>query len=174
MGTNYAEFVGRLGRNEESDECWTPPSAVKPLWKFIDPTKTYYEACSGKSSQMLDGFRAMGVDIRASGDKDFFECGPEDVFDGVITNPPYSKKDKFIEHCYNLGKPFALLLPVAAFQGQFRGKLYQKYGISALVYNKRIDFTGKGAPPFGVAFFMGNGFCEPNRIWFTDHGTDKR
>ena len=167
MGNNYADFVGRLGRNTESDECYTPRDAVKPLWKFLDPNATYYEATSGKSSLMLEGFRSMGLDIRASEGRDFFECGPADVFDGVITNPPYSKKDQFIEHCYKLGKPFALLLPVAAFQGQKRGALFQKYGISALVYNKRIDFTGKGAPPFGVAWFMGNGMCESNRVWFT-------
>ena len=170
MADNYAKFVGRLGRNSDSDECYTPANSVKPLWKFIDPNKTYYEACSGKSSQMLEGFRSMGVNIKESGDRDFFTCGPDDVYDGVITNPPYSKKDKFIEHCYKLGKPFALLLPVAAFQGQERGSLFMKHGISALVYNKRIDFTGNKAPPFGVAWFMGNGFCEPNRLWFTDYG----
>jgi hypothetical protein len=165
---NYAKFVGRLGRNEASDECYTPRDRVKPLWKFIDPTKTYYEATSGKSSQLLDGLQSMGVDIRPSGDKDFFECGPDDVFDGVITNPPYSKKDKFIKHCYYLGKPFALLLPVAAFQGQTRGEWFMNYGVSALVYNKRIDFTGKKSPTFGVAWFMGNNFCEPNRLWFCE------
>ena len=48
---------------------------------------------------------------------DFFDCASDDVYDGVITNPPYSLKDKFIEHCYELDKPFALLLPVTAIQG---------------------------------------------------------
>ena len=44
--------------------------------------------------------------------------------------------------------------------------MFQEKGISILVYNKRIDFTGKKSPPFGVAWFMGNGFCESNKIWF--------
>lgn len=99
----------------------------------------------------------------------FFECGVDDVYDGIVTNPPYSKKDEFLRHCYDLGKPFALLLPVAASQGQKRGKWFKELGISMLVYNRRVDFTGKGAPPFGVAWFMGNGMCEPGRIWFVEN-----
>lgn len=38
-----------------------------------------------------------------------------------------------------------------------------------LVYNRRVDFTGKKAPPFGVAWFMGNGFCPHGHIWFVDN-----
>lgn len=170
---SYAKFIGKLGRNEDSDECYTPSNAMLPLLKFIDISKTYYEATSGISSNIVDGLKSLGVDIKSSNGADFLNCTPSDVFDGIITNPPYSKKDDFIEHCYKLGKPFALLLPVAAIQGQKRGELFMKHGISQLVYNKRIDFTGKKAPPFGVAWFMGNGFCEPNRVWFTDYGVDK-
>lgn len=164
--SRYTDFKNRLGRNEESDECYTPSSSVGPLVRFLDKDKTYYEATSGKSSQLLDGLQNSGISCVGSGDKDFFECGPYEVFDGVVTNPPYSKKDKFIEHCYNLGKPFALLLPVTAIQGQRRGSLFIERGISLLVYNKRIDFTGKKSPTFGVAWFMGNGMCEAGRVWF--------
>lgn len=167
---SYAEFIGKLGRSAESDECYTPNNAVEPLVRFIDKSKTYYECASGISSNIIDGLTARGIDIRSSKGKCFFECNEDDIFDGIITNPPYSKKDEFIDKCFELGKPFALLLPVAAIQGQKRGKLFMQHGISQLVYNKRVDFTGKKAPPFGVAWFMGNGFCEPNRIWFTDYG----
>lgn len=171
---SYAEFIGKLGRNEDSDECYTPKNVLDPLMRFIDKNKTYYEATSGISSNIVDGLSSLGVNIMPSHGVNFLNCGRDDVFDGVITNPPYSKKDDFIRHCYDLGKPFALLLPVAAIQGQERGDLFMKNGISQLVYNKRVDFTGNKAPPFGVAWFMGNGFCEPNRIWFTDWGVIKK
>jgi hypothetical protein len=166
--TQFTDYLNRLGTNEESDECYTPSHEVAPLCKFLKKSYTYYEATSGKSSSLLVGLREMGVSIEPSGDKDFFDCTPADVLDGVITNPPYSKKDAFIEHCYYLGKPFALLLPVAAFQGQKRGKLFKEKGISALVYNRRIDFTGKKSPTFGVAWFM-YGFDEGGRLYFADN-----
>lgn len=166
MTTRYTRFIRSLGNNEESDECYTPVDKISPLYPFIDINKTYYEATSGKSNSIVSQMVNDGYKIKSSGDKDFFDCKSEDIYDGIITNPPYSKKDLFISKCYELGKPFALLLPVAAMQGQRRGKLFKEKGISLLVYNKRIDFTGNKSPTFGVAWFMGNGFCEPNKIWF--------
>jgi hypothetical protein len=103
-----------------------------------------------------------------SDSKDFFECTSADVYDGIVTNPPYSIKDKFIEHCYKLDKPFALLLPVASFQGGKRGNMFIERGMSALVYNNRIDFTGKGNPHFGVAWFI-HGFLPPNTIYWVNN-----
>lgn len=164
--SNYTKFIGSLGRNEESDECYTPEDDVSAIFPFLSKDKTYYEATSGISNSIVNSFTKNGFNIVSSEGKDFFSCCAVDIYDGVVTNPPYSKKDQFIEKCYELGKPFALLLPVAASQGQKRGKLFKELGISMLVYNKRVDFTGKGAPPFGVAWFMGNGFCEPNKLWF--------
>ena len=93
-----------------SDECYTPSDQVLPLLEYLDKDKTYYEPTSGKSSLIVDGFDKNEYKIVPSNGKDFFDCGPDDVYDGIITNPPYSIKDKFIEHCYSLGKPFALLL----------------------------------------------------------------
>jgi hypothetical protein len=31
--------------------------------------------------------------------------------------------------------------------------MFNEYGIEILTLNKRIDFTGKGSPHFGVAWF---------------------
>ena len=103
-----------------------------------------------------------------SGGKDFFTCDSDDVYDGIVTNPPYSIKDKFIEHCYKLEKPFALLLPVASFQGGKRGRMFMEHGMSTIVYNNRVDFTGKGNPHFGVAWFV-YGFLPPNTIYWVDN-----
>lgn len=43
-----------------------------------------------------------------------------------------------------------------------------EYGMSALVYNNRVDFTGGGAPPFGNAWFI-HGFLPPNTIYWVDN-----
>jgi len=162
------EALKQVGRNAESDECYTPISQVAPLLQYLDKDKTYYEATSGISSNILTGFHGAGYNMVGSAGRDFFDCTRDDVFDGVITNPPYSIKDKFIEHCYKLEKPFALLLPVAAFQGKKRGHMFMKHGMSALVYNNRVDFTGSKNPHFGVAWFI-HGFLPPNTIYWIDN-----
>ena len=147
------------------DECYTPCDQVLPLLDYLDKDKIYYEATSGFSSQIVDGFKKYEYNIMHSGDKDFFDCSVDDIQDGIVTNPPYSIKDKFIKHCYELGKPFALFLPVASMQGGKRGQMFMEYGMSCLVYNYRVDFTGGGSPPFGNAWFMhGWETMPPNTI----------
>ena len=61
-------------------------------------------------------------------------------FDCIVTNPPFSLKDRFLERCYDLGKPFALLLPLTALEGKDRQSLYKKYGIQLIIPDSRINF----------------------------------
>ena len=124
-----------------------------------------------KVQAFLEDFNKYGYNMVGSGSRDFFDCGRDDIFDGVITNPPYSKKDQFIEHCYSLDKPFALLLPVTSFQGK-RGQMFMDKGMSALVYNNRIDFTGKGHPHLEMLGLYGV-LC-PNQIHWVDNPVSGR
>ena len=56
------------------DECYTPCDQVLPLLDYLDKDKTYYEATSGISSQIVDGFKKYKYNIMPSGEKDFFTC----------------------------------------------------------------------------------------------------
>ena len=49
-------------------------------------------------------------------------------------------KNQFLKRCYELDKPFALLLPLTALEGKERGKLYKEKGIELEVLDKRINF----------------------------------
>ena len=78
--------------------------------------------------------------------------------DCIVTNPPYSKKEEFLKRCFEIGKPFALLLPLTALEGRKRGELYRKYGIELIIPNKRFNFetqSGKGSG----AWFQTAWFC---------------
>ena len=70
----------------------------------------------------------------------------------LCTNPPFSRKDEFLERAYGLGKPFALLLPIEALGGGVRNSLFRQYGIQLLVPSKRINFSGRGCS-FASAWF---------------------
>ena len=152
MASANINMLKKTGNNEKSDECYTPKEAIEPLFKFLSKQITYYDCTSGISSSIVDIFKSNGFTCKSSQGRDFLNDSFSD-YDAIITNPPYSKKDAFIKKCYETKKPFALLLPVSALQGRKRGKMFKKNGIEILVLNKRIDFTGKGAPHFGVAWF---------------------
>lgn len=70
--------------------------------------------------------------------QDFFTYQPED-FDVIVSNPPYTQKDRVIERLYELEKPFAVLLPLNSLQGVDRYR-YFKNGIQILTFDKRIGF----------------------------------
>ena len=62
----------------------------------------------------------------------------------IITNPPFSLKDQFLARCYELARPFALLLPLTALEGIKRQTMYKEYGVQVLVLPKRPDFEFPG------------------------------
>ena len=100
------------------------------------------------------GFLTTGTDILTG--HDFLNWQPK-TFDCIITNPPFSLKDQFLKRCYDLGKPFALLIPLTSLEGKKRQELFQKYGIEIILFERRINFetpTGKqGGSWFMTAWF---------------------
>ena len=86
---------------------------------------------------------------------------PED-YDVIVSNPPFSIKDKILERLYELNKPFAVLLPMNSLQGQSRYKFFER-GIQLLSFDQRIgyhninsmDKTVEGSP-FATAYFCRN------------------
>jgi hypothetical protein len=78
-----------------------------------------------------------------------------------VTNPPYGIKFAWIERCYELGKPFALLLPVETIGSQRCQKAMQRYGCEILLLNRRVNFYMPNKGFDGQAQFP--------VLWFT-HG----
>ena len=67
-------------------------------------------------------FRGGGYKVICShlnNGEDFFTFEPKD-YDLIISNPPFSKKDAVIKRLYELGKPFAILLPIQSLQSKER------------------------------------------------------
>lgn len=161
MALNKAYLT--CGRDKASDECLTPIYAVKPLLEFLPKEKIIWCPFDMPYHAFVKVFEENGYKVEYShikNDKhqDFFEYEPK-KYDVIISNPPFSLKDKVLQRCYALNKPFALLLPVNSLQGQNRFKLFEK-NLELLIFDKRIDFHTKGnlksttkGVHFGSAFF---------------------
>ncbi len=131
----------------EYDELFTPAYAVKPLLPYIPKNWIIWE-CTSNDNNIAKVFKEAGytvIETHKDNGIDFLKDGLDFDFDVIITNPPYSKKnkEKFLQRCYDYNKPFALLLPTTATNGVERNKLYAKYSIEILVFNRRVCFTGK-------------------------------
>lgn len=142
------------------DRCQTPPHAYTPLAPYIAKNWLVWEPAQGEGhllSAIEKYNRVCGTDI-LTGD-DFFETtNPSWKWDCIVTNPPFSIKYKWIQRCYDFGKPFALLLPLETLGAATAQMNFERYGVEIIVLNRRVNFKmpNKGwdsSAQFPVAWF---------------------
>jgi hypothetical protein len=136
--------------SHKMDRCNTPAYAIDPLLPYIRPNWIVWESAAG-TGNMYDALAhhtmaIIGTELRLDdigqgvhGGRDFFEYQPP-RFDAIITNPPYSIKFKWLERCYALGRPFALLVPVETIGAKSAQSLMEKHGAELLLLNRRVNF----------------------------------
>ena len=139
-----------------TDEVFTPKYAINPLLPFLKKNWKIWECAWGKGS-LAKHFEDEGFKVEGNKAENFLLIDKNEFIDCIVTNPPYSIKDKFLEKCYKIGKPFALLMPLTALEGIKRGALYKKYGIQLIIPNRRINFIMPNKQ--GGAWFQTAWFC---------------
>ena len=145
-------------KTNSSNDFQTPIEALIPLLPYLKKDWLVWECACGRGNLVKalneKGFLTVGTDILT--EHDFLKWHPE-KFDCIVTNPPYSIKQQFLERCYNLKKPFALLLPLTTFETQKRQELFKRHGLEVIFLSKRLNFetpTGKGSGSwFATAWF---------------------
>jgi len=156
-------------KNEKHDHFDTPAYAVQPLLQYIDPAWTVWEPTDTTGrSEIARVLRGHGNKVISTSKEKFnflTDHDPNMKFDCIVTNPPYTLKDEFIERCYWHGKRWAMLMPLTALEGIQRGRLYRRYGLELLVFDKRTEFTG------GACWFNTSWFCYrvlPEKLMFAE------
>ncbi len=157
---HYKYNVGR------SDSFQTPIEDIDFIVRWLGFShfigKTVWDPCCGKGNIvnyfLKHKIQAAGTDIADPlTPVDFLDNKTEPVGDLIFTNPPYSLKTQFIKKCYELNKPFALLMPITALAGTKRQPMFKQNGIQIIIPEKRINFeTPSGKPSkawFATAWF---------------------
>ncbi len=130
--------------DKASDEVYTPEYAVLPLLKYLkafNPNAVIWCPFDMEYSKYVKVFERAGYKVIHSHideDKNFFYYEPEEHYDVIISNPPFSCKDAVLKRLSELNKPYAMLLPVPTLQGQSRFPYMQD--IQYLGFDKRINY----------------------------------
>lgn len=143
---------------QKIDACQTPAYALDPLLpylrRFVDPC--IWEPANG-AGQLSNALRTAGFEYVYTSDiltgESFFDFKPL-LWDMIVTNPPYSLKFAWLKRCYELGKPFALLVPVEMIGAASGQVLMQRYGFEIMLLDKRVNFNmpNKGYEGHGAQF----------------------
>lgn len=153
------------------DDFQTPKEALYPLLPYLKKGWTIWECAAGKGNLsrelMKRKFDVVETDILGE-NFDFLKNKPAQ-WDCIITNPPFSLKQEFLQRCYELKTPFALLLPLTTFETAKRQNLFKKHGLQVIFFDKRINFetpSGKGSGSWFASAWFTWGLNLPKELNF--------
>lgn len=169
MSQRWSEY-GRVNFDQYETPEWVTSALVPHLYpklKILEP------ACgTGKMVAALQkaGFSVVGQDIQDGAD--FLARDYSDVFDAIVTNPPYNKAGPFVEHALKLMKPkegvVAMLLRTDFDHAKTRRHLFADNPAfkQKIVLTKRIVWFDRpgAAPSFNHAWFV----WDWSKNWLTD------
>ena len=129
-----------------NDEFFTPSIAVEMILPYIPSHVTRIWECTAiTESKIVQVLRNEGYTVIAThidNGFDFLRREPVD-YNLIVTNPPYSIKDEFLQRAFELKKPFMFLLPITTLEGAGRGKMFRENRIQLLIPDRRFSFTSK-------------------------------
>lgn len=146
------------------DFCQTPPYALTPLLPFIRGLKVW-ESASGNGAIVdvlrAEGFSVLATDLNMGPEFNYFTWAPEpDEYDAQVTNPPFGLKFKWMKRAYEIGKPWAMIMPTEVMGSSKALAMFEKYGVEIITLDSRVDYK---MPNLG---WDGAGSKFPS-TWFT-------
>jgi hypothetical protein len=183
--TRKPKTMGASG-DESHGDFQTDPAALEPLFYYIPKSWRVWECAAGDGNLVRGfeeaGYTVFGTDKYYSGHArvDYLTQYPRGFgnWDIAITNPPFKYKDSFLARAYEIGRPFAFLLPLTALEGQKRQALYRQHGLQVIVLNRRVKFLtpGKkeGGAWFAVAWYTWGLGLPESLIFWDPTNPDKR
>jgi len=139
---------------KKQDEYYTPEILVTPLLQYLKPNSNIWCPFDTSNSEFVLIFKEAGHTIingHISEGKDFFNYTP-DNYDYIISNPPFSRKKDVLKRCYELGKPFALLLGLPILNYQEIGEFFLDKSLQLLIFDKKVSYDGNTAS-FNSSYF---------------------
>ncbi len=147
---------------KKNDEWYTPDYVVKLIVNDLldNNIKKIFCPADKKDSafvRVLSDFFEVGYSHIDNGfdfldyDNDFFKD-----YDLILTNPPFSLKNEFIDKAIKIGKPWLFLLPISVFDSKKRFELLKNLDLSIFIFNHRINFNNSKNSPF-ASIFIGFG-----------------
>lgn len=116
---------------EQTDEWYTPLEIVIKCFELLKVPYQSTVLCpfDTEHSQFVQWGQKANYRV-LYGIRDYLETYYD--HDYLITNPPFSIKDKIIEKILNEGKPSALVLPLDSIGGKKRHRLWAQYGYPSI------------------------------------------
>eukprot|EP00959_Pyramimonas_sp_CCMP1952_P042270 883962-Pyramimonas_sp.AAC.1 len=98
-----------------------------------------WEAFYNEDSKSVVHLRSLGCSV-VYGNIDFFT---NDIGGCIVTNPPFSDKERVINRLYELDKPFIITIPIHSLATRFIKNKFNKNKLQVIIPDMRIHFEEK-------------------------------
>ena len=158
-----------------NDERYTPPILVKPILKYIKHGSTIWCPFDTEDSEFVQIIKKAGYKVIYSHielGQDFFEYEPDEEYDYIVSNPPFSKKLEVLDRLYKLGKPFAMLMNIECLNYQVIGNFFLDKDLQLLIFDKKVSFDGNTAS-FNTSYFCRGILPKDLMFYHLEHNNTK-
>lgn len=130
------------------DEYYTLKESVDMIIPYIlgRGYKSVWCPFDTEESEFVKSFKALGMEVvygHIKTGQDFFEYDMPQA-EIVVSNPPFSKRQKIFEKLYEWDIPFALIMNFnGLFDSKARVELFKNHEIQMLVPHGRMKFFAK-------------------------------
>jgi hypothetical protein len=136
----------------ENDEYYTPPVLVELILPYIKKNSIIWCPFDTPSSEFVKIFEKNGHVVIYSHiwfGYDFFTYKPP-KFDYIISNPPFTMKNKVLERLISFNKPFAMVLNFQCLSQVGTNQIISSNKLELLIPNRCISYNGKHTPFLSV------------------------
>ncbi len=166
-------------KQSNTDEWYTPPHAVEIIVPYLQRGGYKKILCpfDHAQSEFVRVLREHSFDVTYSHidtGTDFFDIENLAQYDAVVSNPPFSKRQKILERLFDSGVSFAMIMNFnGLFDSKSRWALFKDNCFELLVPQGRIRFFNEncqGNSPNFQSVYVCKGMSK-NQIEFVEMPT---
>ena len=169
-------FSQQVKTSINGDEYYTPQNAVDMILPYLarGGYKRIWCPFDKEESNFVKTLKEYGYEVvygHIETGQDFFEY-TEPQGDIIVSNPPFSKRDKIFEKLYQWDIPFALIMNFnGLFDSKKRVDIFRDHRVEMLVPRGRMKFIHKDKGQLNSPNFQSIYVCNhllENQITFDD------
>ena len=162
-GQQHNPYIeGKYAHVNKNDVTFTPDWLAEKICSMFDIKGKVLEPCKGEGVFMQ--YLPEGTEwCEITEGRNFYDYDKK--VDWIVTNPPYSDFNRFLEHSFNLGENIVLLVPVA--------KMFKSMGTMKSIFDYggivscHILSGGKAGFPFGFpvgVYYLKRGYKRETKF----------
>ena len=137
-------ITGKYAHVNPNDVVFTPPYLAEKISSMFPIGGRVLEPCKGEGV-FLDYLPPNTMWCEIAEGRNFYDFN--EAVDWIVTNPPYSDFDRFLDHSFELSENVVLLVPVAKIMKSM-GTLLKLFNYGGIVSCHFLS-GGKAGFPFG-------------------------